>query len=104
MLDAVYVDLLNNRSIVGILPKPASYRLFGILKQTPDSKVIICNPKANAPDSAERMVGLVETGESRIHPRIRDLANLMPELLEQLIAVGEMAKQIRYALGNWHWS
>jgi site-specific DNA recombinase len=65
MLDAVYVDLLNNRSIVGILPKPAFYRLFESLKQKPDSKVIIFNPKQNAPDSAERVVGLVETGESR---------------------------------------
>ena len=64
MLDAVYVDLLNNRSIVGILPKPAFYRLFESLKQKPDSKVIIFNPKENAPDSAERLVCLVETGEA----------------------------------------
>jgi hypothetical protein len=46
---------------------------------------------------------MVETGESRIHPQIRDLAKLLPELLEQLIAVGEMAKQIRHALdANGH--
>ncbi len=65
MLDAVYVDLLNNRSIVGILPKPAFYRLFESLKQKPGSKVIIFNPKENAPEVPERVVGMVETGESR---------------------------------------
>jgi len=35
MLDAVYVDLLNTRSIVGILPKPAFYKLFESIKQNP---------------------------------------------------------------------
>lgn len=68
MLDAVYVDLLNSRSIVGLLPKPAFYRLFESLKQKPDSKVIIFDPKENAPDSPERVVGMVETGESRTPP------------------------------------
>jgi len=66
MLEAVYVDLLNTRNIVGILPKPAFYRLFESLKQKPNSKVIIFNPKENAPDSSERLVGLVETGEGRL--------------------------------------
>jgi len=68
MLDAVYVDLLSSRSIVGLLPKPAFYRLFESLKQKPDSKVTIFNPKENAPDSPERVVGMVETGESRTPP------------------------------------
>jgi site-specific DNA recombinase len=66
MLDAVYVDLLNSRSIVGILPKPTFYGLFESLKRKPDSKVTIFNPreKENAPGSSGRMLGLVETGES----------------------------------------
>jgi hypothetical protein len=67
MLDAVYVDLLNTRKIVGLLPKPAFYQLFESIKQKPDSKVTIFNPheKENAPDSPERVVGMVETGEGR---------------------------------------
>ena len=65
-IEVAYVDLLNNRSVVGILPKPAFYRLFESLKQKLDSKVIIFNPneKENALRNPERVVGLVETGES----------------------------------------
>ena len=72
MLDAVYVDLLNSRSIMGILPKPTFYRLFESLKRKPDAKVIIFNPheKENALQSTGRVLGLVETGESRT-PRPR---------------------------------
>ena len=76
MLDAVYIDLLTNRSIIGLLPKPAFYSLFESLRQMPDSNVIIFNPdnpnepgpgdqKENALGYPERVVGLVETGESR---------------------------------------
>ena len=73
MVDAVYIDLLNNRSIVGMLPKPAFYQLFDSLEPKPESKVIIFNPKENAPDTSERVVGLVETGESRT-PRPEEAA------------------------------
>lgn len=68
MLDAVYVDLLNSRSIVGILPKPTFYRLFESLKRKPDAKVIIFNPheKENALQSTGRVLGLVETGEGML--------------------------------------
>ena len=44
MLDAVYIDLIASRSIVGWLPKPAFYSLFESLRQKPDSKVIVFNP------------------------------------------------------------
>lgn len=76
MLDAVYIDLLTTRSVVGLLPKPAFYGLFESLRQTPDSRVIVFNPEGsdelslgeqqeNAPVSPGReMVGLVEAGES----------------------------------------
>jgi hypothetical protein len=65
MLDAAYVDLLNTRSIIGLLPKPAFSRLFESIKQNPSSNVIIFNPneKENALELPERVVGMVETGE-----------------------------------------
>ena len=87
MLDAVYIDLLASRTIVGLLPKPAFYYLFESLTQEPDANVMVFNPngsseftavnqKESAPLIAGReMVALVETGESRTprpekaHPR-----------------------------------
>jgi hypothetical protein len=44
MLDAVYIDLLATRSIVGLLPKPPFYSLFESLRQRSDSKLIF-NPE-----------------------------------------------------------
>ena len=41
---------------------------------------------------------MVETGESRTPPRIIDLGRLLPDLLDQLISLGETASQIRNAL------
>jgi site-specific DNA recombinase len=78
MLDAVYVDLLTSRMLVGLLPKPAFYRLFESLKREPNSKVIIFNPKEkeNALNSTGRVLGLVETGENRT-PRPREAAQNM---------------------------
>ena len=64
MLDAVYVDLINSRSIVGILPKPAFQRLFESLKQKPDSKVIIFQPEEGTLEAPDNYLGMVETGES----------------------------------------
>ena len=44
---------------------------------------------------------LVETGESRIPEQRVDLTKLIHDLLEQLITLGETAKQMRYAIdGN----
>jgi len=43
---------------------------------------------------------LVETGESRTPPPVIDLDRLLPELLDRLIALGEMASQISHALGG----
>ena len=77
MLDVVYIDLVSNRSIVGLLPKPAFYCLFESISQKPDSNVVMFNPaqsvepmladqKENAPIiSGREIVGLVETGENR---------------------------------------
>ena len=68
MLDAVYVDLLTSRKVVGILPKPAFYHLFESLKRQKDSKVIVFKPDDYPEDNDQTdchntMVGLVETGE-----------------------------------------
>ncbi len=45
---------------------------------------------------------LVETGESRT-PRPEEAATLLPQLLDQLEALGETARQLKKALGfNGH--
>lgn len=44
ILDAVYIDLWANRSVVGIQPKPSFYPLFQSLKQDENSKVVIFDP------------------------------------------------------------
>ena len=75
MLDTVYVDLLTSRSIVGLLPKPAFYRLFESLKRNQGLKVIIFNPregegtwphqeKENALEPSGHVLVLVEAGEA----------------------------------------
>lgn len=58
MLDAVYIDLLVSRRVVGILPKPIFYPLFETLEQKPGSNVRIYKP-----DDPPPTVGMVETGE-----------------------------------------
>ena len=80
MLNAVYVDLLTTRRIVGLLPKPAFYRLFESLKRKPHSKVIIFNPKEkeNALNSTGRVLGLVETGEAS-SPSYRIISTLLEQ-------------------------
>jgi len=52
---------------VGLLPKPAIYRLFESLKREPEAKVTIFDPqeKENAMETAGHVLGLVEAGESR---------------------------------------
>lgn len=62
MLDAVYVDLLTSRRVVGILPKPTFYPLFETLKQRPESRVTLFKPDDET-DYHHTMVGMVETGE-----------------------------------------
>jgi len=42
---------------------------------------------------------LVETGESRT-PRPEEAATLLPQLLDQLEALGETARQLKKALGS----
>ena len=86
--------------------------------------MIIFNPqeKENAPISSGRVLGLVETGESRTPLSIAetvssvlashflktsytsalesDVAKLLTQLLDQLIALGQTAQQIRHAFDN----
>jgi hypothetical protein len=72
MLDAVYVDLLTTRKVVGILPKPAFYHLFEALSHKPEAKVTVFKAEnaqqqletPNESDCHTTMVGMVETGEN----------------------------------------
>lgn len=64
MLEAVYVDLGENKSIVGIQPKPAFYPLFESLKQG-ESKIMVFNPLETRANSLENRDGMVEAREGR---------------------------------------
>ena len=80
ILDAVYIDLMSTRSIVGLFPKPPFCSLFQSMRQKLGSNVIVFTPdqsgesvvgtqKENAPvGSGREMVGMVETGEGRTTP------------------------------------
>ena len=66
MLEAVYVDLLATRSVVGIQPKAPFYALFERMKT--GSKVTIFDPKNDKKETGSSLhrnpdLGLVETGE-----------------------------------------
>ena len=95
MLDAVYVDAKKMKSIVAIKPKPPFRPIFRVAATHVASKIYIINEPFQ--DSS---VFLVETGESRTPPLVIDLDRLLPELLDRLIALGEMASQISHALGG----
>ncbi len=66
MLDAVYLDLAERRSVVGILPKGPFYPLFLSLKDDPDAGVRVFDPDNGQGLLKEPLVncGMVETGES----------------------------------------
>ena len=53
MLDAVYVDTVEEKSIVAIRPKPAFQPLFGIATARADSDVILINEPPLANDEPE---------------------------------------------------
>jgi len=62
MLEAVYVDMLASRSIVGIQPKAPFYPLFESLKNQAGNKITVFTDKP--PDLAKIGTVMVETGES----------------------------------------
>ena len=66
MLEAVYVDLLATRSVVGIQPKAPFYALFEKMKTSSEVTVFDPNDKKETGSSLTRNPdsGLVETGES----------------------------------------
>ncbi len=81
MIEAIYIDLVASRSIVGIQPKPPFYNLFESLKQIPDNKVTVFRPGeeekiTGSGMSLEPDFKLVETGESRT-PRPKEAAQNM---------------------------
>jgi len=73
MLEAVFVDLLASRTIVGIQPKPAFRALFESLKQNPESKVTVFTPEdirgkitdSLIPLESDKNFGMVEAREGR---------------------------------------
>ena len=88
MLDAVYLDLADTRSVVGIKPKPSFYPLFDSLGQQPESKVRVIKDEALIKETdsifeTEPSTVLVETGEGRT-PRpeeaVRDILQALSAL------------------------
>ena len=53
MLDAVYVDTIEEKSVVAITPKPAFISLFEIATTREDSDVVLISEKELPPDSFE---------------------------------------------------
>ena len=66
MLDAVYVDAKNTKSIIAIKPKPPFKPVFQVAASREGSDIRILNEPLNGSS-----VFLVETGESRT-PRPRE--------------------------------
>jgi hypothetical protein len=77
---AVYVDLVASRSIVGIQPRPAFYPIFNALENQADNKIIVfCannGKKIEPAGKTDSSTIMVETGESRT-PRPREAAQDM---------------------------
>jgi hypothetical protein len=64
MLDAVYLDLAQTRSVVSIRPKGPFYPLFRSLRQESDAGIRIVDPEQEGGwDGGGANCGMVETGE-----------------------------------------
>ena len=66
MLDAVYVDAKNSKSIIAIRPKPPFKPVFQVAASREGSEIRILNEPIEGSS-----VFLVETGESRTTPETR---------------------------------
>jgi len=78
MIEAIYIDLVASRSIVGIQPKPPFYNLFESVRHMPNNKVIIFRPGTKQKETGSRIAqepdyAMVETGEGRT-PRPKEAA------------------------------
>jgi hypothetical protein len=62
ILEAVYVDMVASRSIVGIQPKPSFYPIFDALKNQAGNKIIVFT--GSPVESTKTSTVMVETGES----------------------------------------
>jgi site-specific DNA recombinase len=76
MLDAVYVDPVEAKSIVAIKPKPAFHALFEISTTRDDSEVALIKERASW-RWPRGSVFVVETGESRTPRPERDAPDLL---------------------------
>jgi len=63
MLDAVYIDTKQTRSVIAVKPKPPFRPVFQVAAQKEGSVINILNGHENK--SSRPSVFLVETGESR---------------------------------------
>ena len=62
VFEAVYVDMVASRSIVGIQPKPSFYPIFDALKNQAGNKIIVFTDRPV--ESLKTSTVMVETGES----------------------------------------
>ena len=53
MLDAGYMDTIEEKSIVAIIPKPVFMPLFEIATTKKDSKAVLISEKEPPPDSSD---------------------------------------------------
>ena len=70
MLDAVYIDAKQTRSIVTVRPKPPFRPIFQVAISREDSDIRLINEPLDV-QSKGSAVFLVETGESRTRPETR---------------------------------
>ncbi|MFC2021166.1 hypothetical protein ACFLU1_05215 [Chloroflexota bacterium] len=66
MLDAVYVDTKQTKSVIAVKPKPPFQPVFHVAPQREGSVIRILNGREN--ESSRPAVFLVEAGESRTTP------------------------------------
>jgi hypothetical protein len=70
MLDAVYIDVKQSRSIVAVKPKPPFRPIFQVAVSKKNSKIhILKEPLSFSPNGSS--VFLVETGETWVLPETR---------------------------------
>ena len=58
MLEAIYIDPIASRSIVGLQPKPAFRALFELLRQNPESNVTAYAPESSGEKITDSVLSL----------------------------------------------
>jgi hypothetical protein len=80
MLDGIYIDAKQTKSIVAIRPKPAFKPIFQVAVTKEGSNIRIINEPLQGSS-----VFLVETGENRTLPETRNFANWLSSLKMMLV-------------------